>query len=333
MSDIWERLFGEGAKPHVLILTSERQLDWCLDVDNLRELQEHRVGVAVMFENLYENREQPTSDDTPGENIVKRRPVIGYHYADPKLVDKAMRALRMVGIRVGGYLNGHAWRNADLTPLDALNEIRRHGWQVIYFDNEGMSHDPQTLMWFMRAVKALGLTTICHTSITPGQREGAAHHTLRDSDDEWGGVPMDRYTRIVPEWQRLYADYRRVNETGPDKRGPKHDWEPTRMDDPLWRYWVSSALIDGPICAFKDGAWNQPSGGEVTVLQDSMWRGKELIWVPRMPPLGGTYFASPGMRWEIFTRMYWPAYAKLTREFRADPPEFRAARAEEFGVR
>lgn len=172
------RLFAPGARPNVIALYTNNDLQWALDPANLGELRELAVGQVVFFGNLH------TEGHIPGNGH--------YEYTEPELVARVQQAVRLIGCKVIGYIHGVAWKRAGLTPFDALEESKRHHWDGLYLDNGELGRtSTETLDFFIRAHN-LGLTLIHHASVDP-------HGGYRLARGPWAA----------------YEDYTRLGETGP----------------------------------------------------------------------------------------------------------------------
>lgn len=158
LATLCERLFAEGARPHVFFLYSAPDLERIQTPPVLRDLRAHAFGAVVFFEQLYVHGATPT-------RFVDGR--VGYVYRDPAGVAQSMAVLRDYGFTVIGYVHGPKCRQAGMTPYDVLELIKAFGWDGVFLDNGQVGRNPAETYDFFVRLHNLGVLIYHHCSVEP----------------------------------------------------------------------------------------------------------------------------------------------------------------------
>ncbi len=223
----FERLYGEGARPHVAFVYSPTLLDDALE--QFEDLEAHHIGVFMLWCGIYDQMDNPTCSAP----VILESGLRGYQVQE-ELVTQLhdfVRAAHEHGFRVIPYLSypsGPRWDYPEGHPragehqeievtLRWMREFQRgHGFDGWYFDNADAG-DLATDYSFIRQVRS-----------DVGD-EGIIYH--HDSVDVWGA--WDGRRAIMVD---AYVNYTLTGETG---RATGERAEVDDPNNPYFRYYTS----------------------------------------------------------------------------------------------
>jgi len=203
-----ERLYGEGAMPHVFTSYANHPAE--LDLKKLGELKAYRCNTILLFNDFYTNFKNPAGKGTFGK--------IFYEYKNPEAIKRFIAACHKNGFRVISYIyqpTDKCWQaqppESILLSMDKFaSEHDLDGW---YIDGGSFGTYKQTLYAF-RHLRAMNKVLYLHDSVS---LIGGCNN--REKDNPYGDIPSVIVLR--------YCDYTLCNEVF-------SVWQPKTDDDPVW---------------------------------------------------------------------------------------------------
>jgi len=284
-----ERLFGENARPHQWIVSTEEDLkDLCTD-ERIAWLQAFRFGEFVVWgDYLCADGVTPSIGATNGQSWPVH---YVYKTAVQELVADAHARCCHAGIRFCGYIHPDRWREQYRAATGSYNgvgrsiiaEVERQAWDGAMIDGSQFSFQRQEVICTLLKLGSDGMSMSLHQSI-PG----------------WAN-PDEGYCNVG-----LLASLPRYVMTGETNKVA-----PASLDDPMWRHEIGFNWLGGStIGMYKPNK---------STDQGRYWDEHREEWYPRLPEWGCIARAT---RWTLEERgtwltHYWPAYELARREYRA----------------